>query len=405
MIVTIKNAIENIKTNKMRVAVAMIWIVLGITSVIVVSSIGSGIEAKTKKTQENPDFRKASIKFYPDYESTANTSFYEPFTLEDIAKISSMKGIEKVTPKYGQSQGGAYDAYQLLVDNKSEFAKTLEYKKNQKLDIAYGRDFAVEDLNRNVVILEYSLAFSLFNDNPQSAIGNSVDINGNYFEVVGVLKELEVDHEDLDSMYRQLECYMPKGAIEELGSSMSIGGSISEIEIIVAKGYDVLDVVLDASESIQEGKGEIEGSYSTEGQSMEGNELQYMQSTLERFTTILSNVSLLIGGIGIMNIMYMSVSERKREIGIRRAIGAEPKDILIQFLIETIVITVLGGLVGIVVGTFAAIFASRYLGIPPVPSVEVYIKAVVISIMTGAVFGAIPAVKASKLDPIKAIQG
>lgn len=106
-----------------------------------------------------------------------------------------------------------------------------------------------------------------------------------------------------------------------------------------------------------------------------------------------------------MNIMYMSVSERQREIGIRRAIGAQPSDILIQFLIETVVITVLGGIVGIVIGTIAAGKVGSYFGMEAQASIKVYAKAIGVSILVGTIFGAIPATKASKLDPIKAIQG
>lgn len=131
----------------------------------------------------------------------------------------------------------------------------------------------------------------------------------------------------------------------------------------------------------------------------------FFQNQINRFTNILSNVSLIIGGIGIMNIMYMSVSERQREIGIRRAIGAQPKDILMQFLIETIVITVLGGLVGIVIGSIGAGKVGSYFGMEAQASIKVYVKAIGVSILVGTVFGAIPATKASKLDPIKAIQG
>ena len=158
-------------------------------------------------------------------------------------------------------------------------------------------------------------------------------------------------------------------------------------------------------ETLQAGISKENGEYANTGNNSGNHELGIMQQTINRFTSILSKISLFIGGIGIMNIMYMSVAERKREIGIRRAIGAEPKDILIQFLIETIVITILGGIVGIIVGTIAANQVGPHLGVPAIPSLAVYIKAVVVSILTGAIFGSIPALKAAKLDPIKAIQG
>lgn len=404
--VIINNAIENIKSNKLRVAVAMIWIVLGITSVIVVSSIGNGIKKQTLDMKLNPEFRKLSYAFYPSYESTIlNPSFYEPFTQEDINQISKIKGVERVTPRYGQNTGS--NTYvQVNSEYDEEFAKTNEYKNHTKLDVRYGREFSLEDLDRKTIIIEYQTALNLFNHHAESAIGKSININGEMFEVIGVLKQREIDFNDNSEAYREPEIYLSKFGIEQLNKKVLSDSSITGIEVLVLPEYETSDISYKIIEMFEKTKDKELGNY---GEDMDGSNqgwsLLILQDTINTFTTILAKVSLFIGGIGIMNIMYMSVAERKSEIGIRRAIGAEPKDILIQFIIETIVITTLGGILGMIVGTFAADYASGYIGIKAIPSIGVYLKAFSVSILTGATFGSIPAIKAAKLDPIKAIQG
>lgn len=407
--VIIKNALDNIKSNKLRVVVAMIWIVLGITSVVVVSSVGEGIEKQSKIASMNPKFRTSTISFDPNYENNLDSSFFEAFSNGDVDMIKSMHGIERATPKYGENVGGVINGGMLYTSIGEEFAEFKSIDKKTKLSVDFGRDFSLDDLDRKTVIIEDSLAYSLFDLSPKNAIGEFVKIEDEYFEIVGIIEsKVTSSTDDPEEYYRQPVCYIPKIALEELGNKNSFGSSITSIEILVANGYDIDETSFNVVEKLQELKkdemGEV-GEYGLTGGNEEGYELKFFQNQINRFTNILSNVSLIIGGIGIMNIMYMSVSERQREIGIRRAIGAQPKDILMQFLIETIVITVLGGLVGIVIGTIAAGKVGSYFGMEAQASIKVYVKAIGVSILVGTVFGAIPATKASKLDPIQAIQG
>ncbi|WP_419743423.1 ABC transporter permease [Paraclostridium dentum] len=407
--VVIKNALDNIKSNKLRVAVAMVWIVLGITSVVVVSSVGEGIEKQSKIASMNPKFRTSTISFNPNYENNLGSSFFEAFSNGDIDMIKSLPGIERATPKYGDSEGGVITGGMLHTSIGEEFAEFKPVDKKTKLNVDFGRGFSLDDLDRKTVIIEDSLAYSLFDLSPKNSIGEFVKIEGEYFEIVGIIKvKATSSTDDPEEYYRQSRCYIPEKALEELGNKNSFGSTITGVEILVANGYDSNETSFSVAEKLQELKkdelGEI-GEYGVKGGSEESYEMMFFQNQINRFTTILSNVSLIIGGIGIMNIMYMSVSERQREIGIRRAIGAQPSDILIQFLIETVVITVLGGIVGIVIGTIAAGKVGSYFGMEAQASIKVYAKAIGVSILVGTIFGAIPATKASKLDPIKAIQG
>lgn len=403
--VIIKNAVENIKTNKLRVIAAMVWIVLGITSVIVISSIGNGIEKRSLETKKNPDFRKLTIDFYSNPDNPmGDSNFYEPFTQEDINKLSNMKEVELVTPKYGDSHGDMYHG-ELTVDSNRKFSKLIQYKNNDKLNIEYGRNFSIEDLERKTAIIDYSLAYDLFYSDPKSAVGESVNINGEMFEVIGVLEEIKVDPQDVENSYREPEAYLPKKSLEELGNKGYSNSTITGLNILASYKFETYEVLDKINKFFEETKDQEYGSYGIGGNSDAEMGIENLSFMINTFTKTLSKISLFIGGIGIMNIMYMAVSERKREIGIRRAIGAQPKDILIQFLIETIVITLIGGIVGMIVGTFAANYVSGYVGVDAIPSIQSYMRAFFVSIATGAIFGVIPAIKAAKLDPIKAIQG
>lgn len=407
--VVIKNALDNIKSNKLRVAVAMVWIVLGITSVVVVSSVGEGIEKQSKIASMNPKFRTSTISFNPNYENNLGSSFFEAFSNGDIDMIKSLPGIERATPKYGDSEGGVITGGMLHTSIGEEFAEFKPVDKKTKLNVDFGRGFSLDDLDRKTVVIEDSLGSRLFDLSSKNTIGEFLKIEDEYFEVVGIIKSKSTSSTDNpEEYYRQPVCYIPEKALEELGNKNSFGSSITSVEILVANGYDIDETSFNVVENLKELKkdesGDI-GEYALTGGNEESYEIRFFQDQINRFTNILSNVSLIIGGIGIMNIMYMSVTERQREIGIRRAIGAQPKDILIQFLIETIVITVLGGLVGIVIGSIAAGKVGSYFGMEAQASIKVYVKAIGVSILVGTIFGAIPATKASKLDPIKAIQG
>ena len=402
----IKNALENIKTNKLRVGVAMIWIILGITSVVVLSSVGNGIAKQLDQTQQRPDYRKVSISYNGSYNFSEELAFFEAFNTEDIEMVSLIKGVDRSTPRYGDTEGGSVYGSMVQSRNESSYTKFTQYSDNLKLDIDSGRKFSTDDLNRNTIILTFDLANYLFNGAARTAVGKDVDINGEKYEVIGILSKEKLTAKQIKAEYsKDHEAYLPKKALEAIAYNESLIGELSGIDIVIASGHDIDEVTSAVTLALDNSKGVPRYSYTGGGTGTGMSELSSLNSTVNRFTNILTSASLLIGGIGITNVMYMAVAERQREIGIRRAIGAEPKDIMIQFVIETVVITIMGGIVGMIIGTFAADYVGSYFGFGAMASASVYIKAFVVSMLTGVIFGSIPAAKAARLDPIKAIQG
>ena len=148
----------------------------------------------------------------------------------------------------------------------------------------------------------------------------------------------------------------------------------------------------------------IEGLYQSVNSSSGLDQFNSILSMLSIFVSFVASVSLLVGGIGVMNIMLVSVTERIKEVGLRKAIGAKNKDILLQFLIESIILTLTGGLIGIFLGTVSTVIVSNILDMNPVIKVNIIFLSLTLSTMIGIVFGVYPASKAAKLNPIDALR-
>ena len=206
-------------------------------------------------------------------------------------------------------------------------------------------------------------------------------------------------YEDMD----YITSYMPSKAFNDLMNEFSYPQEIYSLDLVVSKGYDINEVSENVINKLYELHPDINGSYNIEDPSEATKELQSLISTINKFVTLITAISMFVGGVGVMNIMYVSVMERQREIGIRRAIGAKPLDILIQFLVEAIFITVIGGIIGIIVGFIVVNYSSSYLPFKAIPNINSLLFASMTTVVTGIIFGIVPAIKASKIDPIKAI--
>lgn len=407
----IKNTLANLKAHKLRVLVTMIWIIIGITSVILVTSIGAGLEAKMKESTDKVNKKKTTIRFEPSNYSMMDYSiFLQPFTQQDIEAISFMEGVQMVGPTSDESQMSSSYGFEAYVDKKSTSIDINSYKNDKKVDVRYGRNFGYDDEERKVILITMQNATELF-DNPEDAVGNGVNIDGDIYEIVGVLKEQTQETANQINMIYGIgdmeyqTSLMPKKVFEKLVNKYNYGNhEIYSIDILVSPGYDTYELANNIAIKLQELHPDLEGSYITEEMDSTYMELENMTSSIDKFVKIITLVSLFVGGIGVMNIMYMSVIERQREIGIRRAIGAKPINIMTQFLIESTFITIVGGILGILVGIILVGYISNRLPFKAILSFKGFVYAVSTSILTGIIFGMIPAFKASKLHPIKAIQ-
>ena len=406
----IKSSLINLKGHKLRVFVTLLWIIMGITSSILVSSIGNGLKKEVTDSVSRVNPNKTRIYFESSDSNMANMeTFLNPFKLEDIDELSFIEGVERIGASKGDfSMGSMYysDAY---FDKKTTYVDIKEFNGDDKIVPVFGRSFSYDDDNRKVIIITMQNAIDLFNA-PEEALGKGITINNHIYEVIGVIDENSIRNNaesNVDNMYygdmNYIYSYMPSKAFNDLMNQFSYPQDIYSLDLVVSKGYDMYEVSNNVINKLYELHPDINGSYNIDDPTEATKELESMVSTINKFVTLITAISMFVGGVGVMNIMYVSVMERQREIGIRRAIGAKPLDILIQFLVEAIFITILGGIIGIVIGFIVVNYASNYLPFKAIPNINSLLFASVTTVVTGTIFGIVPAIKASKLDPIKAI--
>lgn len=403
----IKRSLTNLKGHKLRVFITLLWIIMGITSSILVSSIGNGLKKEVTDSVNRVNPNKTRIYFESDDSNMVSMeSFLNPFKLEDVEELSFIDGVERISPSKDDFTMDYYysDAY---FNKKSTYVDIKEFK-DDKIVPVYGRSFSYDDDNRKVIIITLQNATDLFTK-PKDAIGQGITISNNIYEVIGVIDENSIKNDNKDdsnNMYYDIDyltSYMPSKAFNDLMNEFSYPQEIYSLDLVVSKGHDINEVSGNVINKLYELHPDINGSYNIEDPSEATKELQSMISTINKFVTLITAISMFVGGVGVMNIMYVSVMERQREIGIRRAIGAKPLDILIQFLVEAIFITVLGGIIGIIFGFIVVNYSSSYLPFKAIPNINSLLFASVTTVVTGIIFGIVPAIKASKLDPIKAI--
>ncbi|MGL4655289.1 MAG: ABC transporter permease [Sarcina sp.] len=405
MVVALKNALASIKSYKLRVFTAMVWIILGITSVIVVSSIGNGLEKQMDEILNNKDDRKGKIEFWPtDYNISNVGLMLQPFGRNEIETASLVSGVESVgKPKDDSSSMGSM-GYPL--DEKGEiYVQLYPYNEEDISDVLYGRSFSLDDDDRNVAIIPETAAGYLYED-PSLAVGKSITLGESTYEIVGVIAPVEQSGGMFGGGWMEEKAYIPKTIFNNMTKQQwGEDYSMEVIEVKVAPGFNKDEVLMNVVDALQQKRVKNDGTYSLSWEENQVQELEMMKNSITKFTGMITFVALVIGGIGIMNIMYMSVIERKREIGIRRAIGAKPRNIIVQFVTESVVITSIGGVFGIIIGVIAASYLGGRLPFAVIISPVSCIFAAIISIFVGIIFGVIPAYKASKIDPIKAIRG
>lgn len=406
----LKNSLANLKGHKLRVFVALLWIIIGITSVILVSSIGNGFQKEIKKSVNNANPNKTTISF----ESADNTGltddmsiFLKPFNAKDLEELSFVEGVERIAPaRDGFNLDSTYSS-EASFDKKTTYVEVGPVKKDSKINLICGRDFSLDDEKRKVILLTQQSASEIF-ESPEDALGNGININGTIFEIIGVLDDSSNQQQagGFFGGYQDMQfitSLIPKKAFDSLMSQNSYSNEIYQLDLVCSKGYNVNEVANNIIAKLYEMHPGINGSYTTPDPTEQTAYLESINSNVNKYVSIITVVAMFVGGIGVMNIMYVSVMERQREIGIRRAIGAKPRSILFQFLVEAVFITVCGGILGTIVGFIATNYVSRYIGFEAIPSLNSLLYAILATILTGVVFGLIPAFKASKLDPIKAI--
>lgn len=397
----------SLRAHKLRVFLTMIGIIIGITSVVTISTLGEGMKKQVMSaTSTNTNLVK--LHYTMQEESTDGMMTYEEpdysFSRVDLKKVRDIEGVEAIYPQYGDGLMG--DNLDTQLDYFGAKANLMVTSNRGQNKVKYGRDFDERDSNKDVIILNHDVFdMSLKMDDPGELIGKAVSINGYMYKVIGILEPFDygaLDNTEAMSLDWNIvySSFVSRSSYNKLAMSKSISG----INFKLKDGADKQAVITQAVTTLNENHPDVKGIFKEND--LDQKNQQQMEEAIGGITMFLmavTAISLLVGGIGVMNIMYVSVTERKREIGIRRAIGAKPRMILMQFLLEAAFITLLGGLVGVGLGYLLSNLVGGFVDIVPVMTPAIFVVSTVVSILTGVVFGIIPAISASRMDPIKAI--
>jgi putative ABC transport system permease protein len=382
----LKEAVLSLASAKQRSLLALIGIVIGVGSVIAMLSIGTIVQNQCMR-----QFKDMGTDIITVAQDGTSKAF---FRLDDVAAIpDECVGVLRVAP-HASIHGNC--VYEQVRRNTSVIGLSASAYEVFKLKMAEGRFLSDLDEYMFFCVLSRKMARELRKAGVQEVVGTRITFDGKKFTVIGVLEDVNV------SMMRPFE--LKEGILIPITTSMRFPDrpKIQSITVKLSSEQDRFR----ASDSItnyfaQKAKGLKIRISSAE------DIIESMQQQMQLFTLLLGaigSISLIVGGVGVMNVMLVSVSERRREIGIRRALGAQQTDIQAQFLTEAVILCIIGGLLGSGLGVGGAYIASRLFGWEFIVYYNGVILGVCVSCLVGLFFGFYPARQASKLSPIEALR-
>ncbi len=393
-------ALGAIRANKLRSILTMLGIVIGVGAVITMVALGTGAQKAVQDQIEALGTTLLSV--YPGqsfHRGVASANRVSLTTDDAVALARDARGLVAVVPELSRNQQVEFGSANVNVNVNGtvpDFIKVNNY------EVEFGRMYTTGDgdARKRVAVLGYAVP-EMLSANGAAMLGQQINIRGIPFEIVGVLKEKGVtgswnnpDEQILipleTAQYRIFGSDRIRSVTVEASHPDSMTLAMIEIERVLRREH-----------AIRPGE---DNDFQIRNRS---EFLATFEETTRTFTFLLGSiafVSLMVGGIGIMNIMLVSVTERTREIGVRKALGATRRNVMLQFLVEALVLCMLGGVIGILVGTGGAIALSKLANWNTLISPQAVILAFAFSAFVGIFFGLWPAKRAAALDPIEALR-
>lgn len=411
----IRIAVYSIRTNLMRSLLTMLGIIIGVASVIAIITVGNGgRDYIVGMIKEMGSSNAVSVAVNP---QIASTSDY--ITAEDIKAIKELEIVEYISPTVigiGSFKTKHEDGFAFTIGG------TTDFKYIMGSDCKYGRFFNDQEYSssRPVCIIDTASAATLYGY--ENVIGETIDYfsNGKTYKlkIIGVMDLLGMFGSSSDNYMEQMSGMSSMmGGFTMTACMLLIPSSTASKMLDAQERYDTcyimskdpsdLDAAGNAALNLLKARHknfDREDIYTVTNLASLVDLLETVISIFTLFIACISGISLLVGGIGVMNIMLVSVTERTREIGIRKALGARTSAILLQFLTESIIMCVIGGTIGLTIGVSGALFAAYIVGIPIKVKISTIILAVGFSSAIGIFFGIYPARRAAKMPPIEALR-
>jgi putative ABC transport system permease protein len=399
----IKVALRCLWSNKLRTFLSMLGIIIGVGAVIAMLALGTGVQKQVIDMTSAMGANVLMIRAGQRSVGGVITGTQQTLTLEDAeAIVNSVADVERVAPVMN---GTVQAKYMNKNERLNVIGTTLSYFPARNFEVEKGRSFTeteAEKMGRVAVLGPVTVDTLFGTDDP---LGQVVKLNGINFTVIGVTKSKG----DTGFFNYDDQAIIPfSTALKEVfGQTAVHKSSIREIDVQAADNADVSKIQADTSVLLRK-RHKLTGD--AQDDFMVRNQAEILETRSQQvglFKVLMAgiaSISLLVGGIGIMNIMLVTVTERTREIGVRKAIGAKGRDIVFQFLLEAVLLSTLGGLIGVAAGIGGAKVLASIFQMATIVETGSAIISLSFAAAVGVIFGSYPAIRAAQLDPIEALR-
>lgn len=406
LMIDVRIALKSLRATRIRTALTVLGIVIGVASITMVLSLSEGAKITvsneihrmgdnvlTVRSGKGTRDSKGNLTDYNYWAALGATTISE----YDLKTTQDTPGVKIASPVMAITGSVRTEPEGEPIKNTNILATNVDFAQAAGLKVHSG-EFLDDSANRNTVVLGQDLAVQMLGSD--TAIGNSIYLRGEIFTVIGILDRYNVPANFSNLYDYNKTAFIPMDAGKAFNQGVA---QIQQINLRVVDSSQIKSVATQLHETLLKNHGGEEDFVVLQPEetlALTNNMLQMVT----QFSSAIASISLVVGGVGIMNIMLVSVTERTREIGIRKAVGATSAQVLRQFLIEALVMSLAGGLIGIALAYAAALAIGNFFGILPVITWQIFGIALAVALGVGVIFGIAPAMKAARKDPIEALR-